>query len=429
MIEKGIVLARRAAGESPASTIALVEEAVVTHTVRHTGYDIVLNLTLPDLGHPEYPGLWEEIYRPKPFDRSLLRCAWKAAGVTCAGAMYVQVRDGTRVAVHCDTSIAAHPETAPESDVHKALKERVARSAQQGGFGAEVEDSALDRARVTDVLVTGPGGRRIGWEIQLSGIAPRRVIERSNLAHRDGITPLWAVDKPAAAPINRAPWARMDEITDWRVAADRALLIRGGVRSLRMRPCEPAWFERCPADAALPERFCDEKHPRLEPKEIHLEDLVVGTACAQFVPLFVPARKKTVGGWFLWLTAPEKQEFLQGQPEAQPYAAPETSSELSGTLLEQLARPDDLACHYGEPSKTRRVRVPRDQEAALDASAWRAASSSTDFATGRILPPVPPVEAWQHTKVGGPAPCIVCGRPAHLRHPDTGQPAHKVCFC
>ncbi|WP_034260710.1 hypothetical protein [Actinospica robiniae] len=378
----------------------------MTHTVRHTGYDIVLNLTLPDLGHPQYPGLWEEIYRPRRFDRSLLRCTWTTNGVTCPGAMYVQVRDGARVAVHCDTKIAAHPLAAPESDVHKALKERVARSAQQGGFDAEVEESASDRARVTDVLVTGTGGRRVGWEIQLSGIAPRRVVERSNLARSDGITPLWAVDKPTASPINRAPWARMDEITDWRIAAGRALFIRGGVRSLRMRPCEPAWFERCPAHAALPKRFCDGKHPRLEPKEIHLEDLVVGSACAQFVSLFVPARKKTAGGWFFWLTAPEKQEFLQGSPEAQPYGF-----------------------HYGEPSTIGRVHVPRDRDSALDATAWRAAPPSTDFATGRLLPPVPPVEAWQYAEVGDPAPCIVCGRPAHLRHPGTGQPAHKVCFC
>ena len=400
----------------------------MTHTVRHTGYDIVLNLTLPDLGHPQYPGLWEEIYRPRRFDRSLLRCTWKTNGSTCPGAMYVQVRDGARVAVHCDTGIAAHPEAPPESDVHKALKERVARSAQQGGFGAEVEEPASDRARVTDVLVTGPGGRRIGWEIQLSAIAPRRVLERSNLAHRDGITPLWAVDKPTAAPINLAPWARTDEVTDWRIAAERALLIRGGVRSLRMRPCEPAWFERCPADPARLERYCDERHPRLEPKEIHLEDLVVGSACAQFVPLFVPARKKTAGGWFVWLTAPEKQEFLQGQPEARPHAAAETHDDLSGTLLEQNVRADDLTCHYGEPSTVRR-RVPRDRETALNASAWAAATASTGFATGLRLPPVPPVEAWQHAEVLDPAPCIVCGRPAHLRHPSTGQPAHKVCFC
>lgn len=399
----------------------------MTHTVFHTGYGITLNLTLADLGHPQYPGLWEEIYRAKPFNPELLRCTWTSNGAKCPEAMYVQVRDGVRVAVHREKNIAAHPESAPESDAHKALKERVARSAERAGFGAEVEDAAPDRARVTDVLVTGSGGRRIGWEIRLSGIAPRRVVERSNLAHHDGITPLWAVDKHNAAPINRAPWARMDEITDWRLAADRAMFVRGGVRSLRMRPCEPAYFERCPAETTPPQRFCDQKHPRLEPKEIRLEDLVAGSACGQYVPLFVAAKKKSVGGWFMWLTAPEKADYLQGQPEAQPYAPPAAGDELSGTLLERAPRPDDLTCHYGEPSTVRKVRPPRDAAAALDASGWRPIPASASSEPGRSSLLVPG-EAWRAAEVAGPAPCIVCGRPAHMRHPLTGQPAHKVCF-
>lgn len=29
--------------------------------------------------------------------------------------------------------------------------------------------------------------------------------------------------------------------------------------------------------------------------------------------------------------------------------------------------------------------------------------------------------------VGEPAPCVHCGRPALLRHPDTGRPCHKTC--
>ena len=35
--------------------------------------------------------------------------------------------------------------------------------------------------------------------------------------------------------------------------------------------------------------------------------------------------------------------------------------------------------------------------------------------------------AWQHAKVADPAPCVLCGQPAILRHPDTGLPCHKVC--
>lgn len=34
---------------------------------------------------------------------------------------------------------------------------------------------------------------------------------------------------------------------------------------------------------------------------------------------------------------------------------------------------------------------------------------------------------WSRAKIGDPAPCIACRRPALLRHPETGQPHHKVC--
>lgn len=34
---------------------------------------------------------------------------------------------------------------------------------------------------------------------------------------------------------------------------------------------------------------------------------------------------------------------------------------------------------------------------------------------------------WRHAKVGDPAPCVICRRPALMRDPDTQQPKHKVC--
>ena len=34
---------------------------------------------------------------------------------------------------------------------------------------------------------------------------------------------------------------------------------------------------------------------------------------------------------------------------------------------------------------------------------------------------------WSHAPVRDPQPCVLCGRPAFLRHPVTGKPCHKVC--
>jgi hypothetical protein len=34
---------------------------------------------------------------------------------------------------------------------------------------------------------------------------------------------------------------------------------------------------------------------------------------------------------------------------------------------------------------------------------------------------------WRHAPVRDPLPCVICGRPALLRHPVTGRACHKVC--
>lgn len=41
--------------------------------------------------------------------------------------------------------------------------------------------------------------------------------------------------------------------------------------------------------------------------------------------------------------------------------------------------------------------------------------------------PAPRLLDWRHAKVGDPLPCVLCGRPALMRDPDTNQPKHKVC--
>lgn len=40
--------------------------------------------------------------------------------------------------------------------------------------------------------------------------------------------------------------------------------------------------------------------------------------------------------------------------------------------------------------------------------------------------PAGPVD-WRTARVADLQPCVVCGRPALLRHPVTQRPHHKVC--
>jgi hypothetical protein len=34
---------------------------------------------------------------------------------------------------------------------------------------------------------------------------------------------------------------------------------------------------------------------------------------------------------------------------------------------------------------------------------------------------------WSHAPVRDPQPCVLCGRPALLRHPKALRPCHKTC--
>jgi len=95
------------------------------------------NLTEDDLGYPDDPGLWEKVYRHSA--AGILQCLERRERrPDCPEWMYLRVRNGVREAVHNPT-IGAH---SSESDAHKALKERIATAATNGGFKAEVEQRA-----------------------------------------------------------------------------------------------------------------------------------------------------------------------------------------------------------------------------------------------------------------------------------------------
>lgn len=336
----------------------------MTQTVRHTGYGILLNLSLGDLGHPDRPGLWEEIYRK--YRPGVLLCAEAENGVVCPESMYLRVTpEGKRTAVHHNPNARAHTE-ASRKDAREALKERIASVAHHAGFRAAYDESEPGRARITDVLVTGESGTRIGWEVQLSGISPSAVVQRSNTAFAEGITPVWTVDSPKASPINRAPWARLDEVADWKILRSSILAVRGGVSQLRMRECHGAYFEHCPLK---PSGWCGGRHARMEPKEIQLDDLIEQSAAGTYVPLFVPP-KASRRGHHMWVTTQDKADFLQGRPEPTPTGAttgPRLPTDESGP---QNPRPLDPTCHYGEPSTARRTRPPRDSSESIEVADW-----------------------------------------------------------
>ncbi|MGF1426442.1 hypothetical protein [Kitasatospora sp. LaBMicrA B282] len=118
--------------------------------VFHTGYGITINLNLPDLGHPDHPGLLDEILQPvDERDRDLLECLDHHAGRVCRSEhadkspwMFVSARrkHGRLVLVASHLPVT-HKATPEESARHRAMKERIARCAEQHGLSAQDDDA------------------------------------------------------------------------------------------------------------------------------------------------------------------------------------------------------------------------------------------------------------------------------------------------
>ncbi|MET9558813.1 hypothetical protein [Streptomyces tauricus] len=327
--------------------------------VWHTGYDIEINLSLPDLGHEDRPDLLREITASvADRDPQLLECLAHHDGRECLSEsggkspwMFIRRgRVGGRrplVASHLPITHAATP---AESAQHKATKERVVETASRCGLDAEAEVSTANRRTVSDALVTGPGGIRIGWEIQYHHISPSSVHRRSVNAVQHEITPLWVAKDRTATLINRAPWARVDDMPWKEIADGKEMMIRGGYRYLQIWKCVPSSDRHCllsegaghcggpHSDWFLPALCLPEKKP------IHIEDLVLSSATGESVPVYVPNRGNGRAGQHMWVPADDCELWRELAGEKVPLpVAPEEDDLI--TFAEQEI---DRTCRAGE---------------------------------------------------------------------------------
>lgn len=276
--------------------------------VFHTGYGIIVELSRRDLGHPDRPGLLESITTPVGRrERTLLQCLKDYQGGDCQCAladktpwMFVrrQRLDGKTVLVAAHLPVT-HVATPEESDKHKAMKERIAQAASRHGLQAQTEARSSDGRTVTDVLVTGPGGRRIGWEAQYSPNSATTVRRRCTNARASGIAPLWVTSDEYAVLIDRAPWARVDDVPWQRIAAPLTLLIRGGVRHLQVWKCTPTSARPCPETGSACGRFHSGWFPPAlyipEERATALDEFMVTSADGEHVPVRARTRPQPPG--------------------------------------------------------------------------------------------------------------------------------------
>ncbi|WP_158684960.1 hypothetical protein [Streptomyces sp. LaPpAH-108] len=378
--------------------------------VFHTRYGIEINLTYEDLGNPGYDGLLEEITRPvgqRP--RDLLQCLTDYRGGQCRCALdgkspWMFVRRRRRAgkvmwgAAHLPLTHVATPQ---ESDKHKAMKERIARTASRHGLDVRTEARSEDGRVVTDVLVTGAGAR-VGWEAQYSRITASTVRRRSARARERGIAPLWVTADATSALIDRAPWARVDDVPWQRIISPLALIIRGGVRHLQIWKCAPTAERSCPENGSA----CGKWHsgwflPALcipQERATPLDELVVTSADGEHLPVRSRDRHGSRRASYLWALARDVKRWheITGETSAPPEADPADDEPV--TYSEQEL---DSSCRYGAEGPHTSSPRPRRHPAPTHQT-HRPAS-------------VPPRTPRHRSSPGVPA---LGNRPLHaLRHP------------
>lgn len=388
----------------------------------HTRYGIEINLSLPDLGYPGRPDLLREITASvAERDPRLLECLAHHRGEKCLSesggkSPWMFVRRGRvggsrpLVASHLPVT---HKETPAESAQHKATKDRVVDTAIEFGLEAESEVATANRRSISDAIVTGPDGLRIGWEIQYHHLSPSSVHRRSANAVDHGITPLWVAKDRTASLIDRAPWVRVDDMP-WKDIADgKEMLIRGGYRHLQVWKCVPSSERHClisegaghcgamHADWFVPALCLPEKRP------VHVEDLVLQSATGESVPVYVPNRGGGRLGRHMWVSADDRAiwEELVGEKTLPPEAP---------------AQEDDDRITFAELELDRTCRAGEDGWFADDARPLRDLGQSTGGFTLPRLPVQRPRDPLRVTDVERVAASYALGCPPWELGPCSG---------
>ncbi|MBU7597401.1 hypothetical protein JGS22_007085 [Streptomyces sp. P38-E01] len=330
----------------------------------HTGYDIEINLSLSDLGHPGLPDLLQEITTSvSERDPQLLECLAHHEKRECLSEsggkspwMFIRRgRVGGRRPLVASHLPITHKATPAESAQHKATKERIVETAGRYGLQAEAEVPVANRRSVSDAVVTGPRDLKIGWEVQYHHLSPSSVRRRSANAVEHDITPLWVAKDRAASLIDRAPWVRVDDMPWMEIADGKEMVIRGGYRHLEVWKCVPSSERHCLVSEGA--SHCGAIHaewfvPALclpQRKHIRIEDMILQSATGESVPVYVPSRGDGRAGRHMWVSVEDCSLWQELIGEKTPLpAAPVEETDDVITFAEQEV---DRTCRAGEEGR------------------------------------------------------------------------------
>ncbi|MGW5880249.1 competence protein CoiA family protein [Nocardiopsis terrae] len=321
--------------------------------IRWTETDMVLDPNVEGFG----VATWVvEALRSQPIRKGVLVCEACLRSSRRASTPSVHLRQ------HGDRLIVAHHASHHglcynESPEHEALKDRVVACAEGHGFQARLEQNTADRKGRADVEVIGPGGVRIGHEIQISAITTNVLSRRNNTALRDGRVPSWlTTDRSAHSAtrnlIDRVPWAMSNRLHEELIRKGRRLQVSAGLSSLKMTACRylPGW---CPDNPRVLD--CSGWHTRWDNVSVAIEDFVGHTAAGTYLPVSLPTDYRGVRR--RWITPADRELYMHAtglelEPEL-PKARGGGASASGG------GRSKDSLLHQGEehePQKKRAVK-------------------------------------------------------------------------
>jgi hypothetical protein len=370
---------------------------------------------LPHWGHPARPGLRELVDgdRPHGIGGEKLLCllcmrirAERNRPVEPVWLTFIS--NHARPHFRHEDGRSPHIEHQPETDIHKAIKEREARTFEAAGAtSVEVEMWRPRARRRPDVTAVGPA-LTVAAEAQHSAAPARTIQSRQRALRAAGDRVVWTTDLPAAdiGFMHLVPHLAVPSVKDYRFYLhEPQLTIAAGVTVFERQRC--GWSDlwngnstRCPATR------------RMTPcGGWHLYPSLNRTA--------YESRPVDPNAHFPYGPRPHLDHLLEGI--------------LHGSWLPYRHRnrvtwiPADI---YGDVESERGGDIDRAETAPVRSRDQHAARACEERIGPLIPSPRPAPEAislnWAKNAVGDPQPCWLCRKPAFMRD-DNGRPCHKVC--
>jgi len=277
--------------------------------IRYIPEDIILNLSVPDLGHPDGRRILEAHYNNCHKDNPVFECVDHQTGTNPG--MFLKKIDGFWWAVHFDRSDCRSKRVhAPMSDEHKRQAEYWVRAAEDAGLRAETEHTLPSRTR-PDVLIYGP--ITTGVEVQRSDLSRAAAIDRTKRAALSDVSDIWSTDREKEPYwLHHVPTVSQRP-DSWQYLPPKRSVLANGVRQIEPVRCRPGDLPRCPSGY----QFCGKYHAKSIPAVVRLDDIAWRFPTGDIVALKLPAITGTkVGVYLCSAKSADLYTELTGQPAA-----------------------------------------------------------------------------------------------------------------